>query len=410
MNATPGSAQLVSDAATHANQEIGIPGGAALKVGWQTENLGVLCDVLDYKRKPITKRDRIAGEYPYYGATGVLGHVEGYLFDEKLVLVGEDGAKWASGESTAFAVEGKCWVNNHAHVLRPHRSAVLDNWLIYFLNHSDLLEFVSGLTVPKLNQGSLREISIPLPPLPEQQRIVGILDEAFDGIATAKANAEKNLQNARALFGSHLQSVFTQRSAGWVETTIGDCIRFIDYRGKTPEKTASGLRLITAKNVKMGYVQETPMEFVAQKSYDSWMTRGIPRLGDVLFTTEAPLANVAQLDTAEKVVFAQRIIIMQPDAAKLDSTFLKYLLLSQPVQQRIRTKGTGATVQGIKASLLKTIEISFPKSLAEQEQLVATLDRLTEETQRLEFLYQRKLAALDELKKSLLHQAFSGAL
>ncbi len=123
-----------------------------MKKGWKTMPLGELCDVLDHKRKPITKRDREAGEYPYYGATGVLDHVAGYLFDEPLVLVGEDGAKWASGEHTAFAVEGKIWVNNHAHVLRPHRTVLLDTWLIYHLNHSDLIEFVSGLTVPKLNQ------------------------------------------------------------------------------------------------------------------------------------------------------------------------------------------------------------------------------------------------------------------
>jgi type I restriction enzyme S subunit len=160
----------------------------------------------------------------------------------------------------------------------------------------------------------------------------------------------------------------------------------------------------------MGFLQETPMEFVAPDSYDDWMTRGIPRCGDVLFTTEAPLANVAQLDTDEKVVFAQRIIIMQPDACALDCTFLKYLLLSQPVQQRIHAKGTGATVKGIKASLLKTIEISFPKSLNEQKQIVAKLDALAEETQCLESIYQQKLTALDALKKSLLHQAFSGHL
>ena len=260
------------------------------------------------------------------------------------------------------------------------------------------------------NATKLAALVIPVPSIAEQQRIVGILDEAFDGIATAKANAEKNLQNARALFESHLQSVFTKRGAGWVEETIGRHIRFIDYRGKTPKKTESGLRLITAKNVKMGYLQKTPMEFVAPNSYDGWMTRGIPRLGDVLFTTEAPLANVAQLDTGEKVVFAQRIIIMQPDASKLDSTFLKYLLLSQPVQQRIDTKGTGATVKGIKASLLKTVEISFPESIAEQRRIVVKLDSLSEETQRLESLYQRKLAALEALKKSLLHEAFTGQL
>jgi type I restriction enzyme S subunit len=244
----------------------------------------------------------------------------------------------------------------------------------------------------------LRELEIEFPSLREQQRIVGILDDALDGIATAKANAERNLKNARALFESHLQAVFTRRGAGWTEATIGQHIRFIDYRGRTPKKTESGLRLITAKNVKMGYVQETPREFVASESYKGWMTRGIPRMGDVLFTTEAPLANVAQLDTDEKVVFAQRIIIMQPDASKLDSTFLKYLLLSQPIQKRIHTKGTGATVQGIKASLLKTVEISFPSSLPRQRQIVEKLDALREETQRLESIYRQKLAALDELK------------
>jgi type I restriction enzyme S subunit len=256
----------------------------------------------------------------------------------------------------------------------------------------------------------LDAIRVPLPPLSEQKRIVGILDESFDGIATAAANSEKNLKNARAIFESYLESVFTQRGVGWVESTIGDAIRFIDYRGKTPIKTAGGVRLITAKNVKMGYLQEAPKEFIAPASYQGWMTRGIPQKGDVLFTTEAPLANVAQLDTDEKVAFAQRIIVMQTDKTKLDSTFLKYLLLSGPIQQRIRADGTGATVQGIKASLLRLIEISFPKTLAEQERIVEILDALREETERLAVIYEQKLEALDALKKSLLHRAFTAQL
>jgi type I restriction enzyme, S subunit len=256
----------------------------------------------------------------------------------------------------------------------------------------------------------LKEHRVGYPSYAEQQRIATILDDAFEGIATAKANAEKNLQNARELFVGYLQTVFTECGSTWVDSKVGECIRFIDYRGKTPEKTISGLRLITAKNVKMGFLQRTPEEFVAPDSYDGWMTRGIPKSGDVLFTTEAPLANVAQLDTSEKVVFAQRIIIMQPDPECLDSTFLKYLLLSPPIQKRIREKGTGATVQGIKASLLKGIEISFPGSLSEQSRIVARLDALSEETENLAATYERKLAALDELKKSLLHQAFSGQL
>jgi len=166
--------------------------------------------------------------------------------------------------------------------------------------------------------------------------------------------------------------------AGWQTKTLGEACKFIDYRGHTPKKTDSGLRLITAKNVKMGILNEDPKEFVSPDIYDSWMIRGIPNYGDVLITTEAPLANIAQLDTSEKVVFAQRIIILQANKAELNSSFLKYILTSSAVQQRIHENGTGATVKGIKASLLKTIDISFPISLREQQRIVAILDEAFE--------------------------------
>ena len=288
-------------------------------------------------------------------------------------------------------------------VFRPNKT-LNKEWLYYFLSReafrTEGAQRMAGAVGHKrVAKEFIGGYPIPVPPLAEQRRVVAILDEAFEGIATAKANAEKNLQNARVVFESHLNAVFTQRGEGWVETTIGEQIRFIDYRGKTPAKKESGLRLITAKNVKMGYLQESPMEFVAPSSYDQWMTRGIPRQGDILFTTEAPLANVAQLDTDEKVVFAQRIIIMQPDPATLNSTFLRYLLLSQPAQHRIHVKGTGATVKGIKASLLKTIEISFPKSLNKQEKIISKLDSLDTETQRFESIYQQKLADAGGIEK-----------
>ena len=114
-----------------------------MKESWNTISIGEICDVLDSKRKPITKKNRTKGEYPYYGATGVLDYVEDYIFDETLVLVGEDGAKWGVGENTAFAAEGKYWVNNHAHVIRPHRETVLDQWIIYYLNANDLSPFIT---------------------------------------------------------------------------------------------------------------------------------------------------------------------------------------------------------------------------------------------------------------------------
>lgn len=297
--------------------------------------------------------------------------------------------------------------------IRP-KPFLLRQFLRYwFLQHETVAKIdatSTGARMPRANMNAVLGFEFRLPPLGEQQRIVGILDKAFAAISAAKANTEKNLQNARAAFDNHLASVFSRQGEGWIDSTVGEHIHFIDYRGRTPEKTKSGLRLITAKNVRPGYLQDEPREFVAPETYKKWMTRGIPKRGDVLFTTEAPLAYVAQLDTDEKVVFAQRIIIMQPDPTKIDSAFLKYMLLSDPIQQRIRTKGTGATVQGIKARLLKTVSISFPQSLSCQRQIVSKLDDIRDETLRLESTYTRKLVALDELKKSLLHEAFNGRL
>jgi type I restriction enzyme M protein len=150
--------------------------------------LGEVVEILDSLRRPITKCDRKTGPYPYYGATGVLDHVEGFLFDEPLVLVGEDGAKWGPGENSAFAVEGKVWVNNHAHVLRPKRDRLLDRYLIEILNEADLMPYVTGVTVPKLNQEKLRSIPIPLPPLEVQKEIVAEIECYQNEIAHLEQN------------------------------------------------------------------------------------------------------------------------------------------------------------------------------------------------------------------------------
>ena len=193
----------------------------------------------------------------------------------------------------------------------------------------------------------------------------------------------------------------------WQVCSLEEVVKFIDYRGKTPKKTEDGMRLITAKNVKMGYLQSEPMEFVDPEIYDRWMTRGIPKEGDVLFTTEAPLGNVTQLDTDEKVVFAQRIIVMQPNREMLDSTFLKYMLLSNLMQERIRAKGTGATVQGIKSQLLKKIPISFPRSLLEQKRIVSIVDQAFEGIDRAIANTKKNLTNARELFESYLNAVFT---
>lgn len=192
-----------------------------MKEGWKYEKLGDICDILDSKRKPITKNKRVLGSIPYYGATGVLDYVKDFIFDEKLVLLGEDGAKWAAGDKSAYIISGKSWVNNHAHALRPNRDIITDEYLTYYLNFSDLSGYITGVTVPKLNQEKMRGIEIPIPPLPEQERIVSLLDAEFAKIDAIKANAEKQLQDAKALFQSALKDYLTPKE-GWEEKTLGE--------------------------------------------------------------------------------------------------------------------------------------------------------------------------------------------
>ena len=143
---------------------------------WKWVQLGAICEILDSKRRPITKADRTPGPYPYYGASCIQDYVAEYIFDEPLVLLGEDGAKWGRGDNSAFQISGKTWVNNHAHVLRPVPD-IDHTYLVHVLCILDLHPFVTGTTVPKLNQKRMRTIPIPLPPLPEQHRIVAKIEE-----------------------------------------------------------------------------------------------------------------------------------------------------------------------------------------------------------------------------------------
>ena len=148
-------------------------------------------------------------------------------------------------------------------------------------------------------------------------------------------------------------------SSEWQTLPLEDCLdALIDYRGKTPEKTASGIPLVTAKIIKGGRI-EPPSEFIAEDAYESWMRRGIPRAGDVVLTTEAPMGEVAQLGN-ERVALAQRVVTLRGKVGLLDSTFLLYLLQTEELQGQLRARATGTTVLGIKQSELRKVSLSLP--------------------------------------------------
>ena len=160
----------------------------------------------------------------------------------------------------------------------------------------------------------------------------------------------------------------------WKIFSLGDVCKFIDYRGKTPPKTKFGVPLVTAKIIKNGIIQE-PNEFIAENFYDEWMRRGIPQKGDILFTTEAPLGEVAQIKTDEKLAFAQRVIIFQVDDNILNSSYLFYALQERKLKSRIEARQSGTTVAGIKASELKKVQIDLPP-LEIQKKIAAMLSSL----------------------------------
>jgi len=164
-------------------------------------------------------------------------------------------------------------------------------------------------------------------------------------------------------------------SSEWPLFPLEDCLdALIDYRGKTPEKTTSGIPLITAKVIKGGRI-ETPNEFIAIDNYDAWMRRGIPECGDVVLTVEAPLGEVAQLGP-EKIALAQRVVTLRGKANFLDSTYLLYWLQSEDAQEQLKARATGTTVIGIKQSELRKLSVPIPSISVQQEitEILRSLD------------------------------------
>ncbi|HQR08441.1 MAG TPA: restriction endonuclease subunit S [Gemmatales bacterium] len=292
--------------------------------------------------------------------------------------------------------------------------AVSPEFLKYWMDSTNfqdsLKEQSGGAAIQNVaSVGILKEILIPLPPLPEQRRIVGILDEAFDGIATAKANAEKNLQNARALFESHLQAVFTQRGEGWVEKRLEEIANVLG-RGKSRHRPRNEPKLYGGKYpfIQTGDVRNAGLIIESHSQTYSEMGLAQSKLwpkGTVCITIAANIAETAILGF--DACIPDSIIGVVVDEAKADNKFLLYLLRSFKVH--LQAQGKGSAQDNINMGTFENQTFPFP-SLSNQQKIVKTLDELADETQRLATIYQRKLAALDELKKSLLHQAFSGNL
>ena len=265
----------------------------------------------------------------------------------------------------------------------------------------------TGAAIPGISREQVLGLKIPFPPLPEQQRIVAILDEAFADLAIAKANAEKNLQNARALFESHLDAVFSQRSAGWMKTTLGEAFDVRDGTHDSPKYHATGYPLITSKNLKRDGLSFDEVKLISEQDYTKINERSAVHKGDVLFAMIGTIGNPTLVEVEPNFAIKNVALFKNPHGHI--GAFLKHYLDSRGVISKMMTEAKGTTQRFVGLGYLRNFPINLP-SLATQLKLVEELDALSEETQRLARIYEQKLTALDELKQSLLHQAFTGQL
>ena len=297
-------------------------------------------------------------------------------------------------------------------VITPIENSVTGQFLSMYFSSPDMRQrfdaIRSGSTVPHLTCGAVKEMGIPVPPLAEQQRIVGLLDEAFASLATAQAHAKKNLQNAHPLFESHLQSVFTQRGEGWVEKRledIGTTQTGSTPKASDPDSYGNFIPFVKPADFNADGSLDYDNDGLSKKGLDG--ARRVAAGSVLMVCIGATIGKCGYCD--RDVTTNQQINALTPTGG-VSTKLVYYQMLTENFQRTVIHSSAQATLPIINKKKWSALTVVLPTKMEEQRRIVAKLDALAAETQRLESLYQQKQEALTALKKSLLHQAFSGAL
>ena len=393
----------------------------ALKKGWPWKPLGEVCKT-GSGGTPLSSRKEYyeGGKIPWLlsgeVAQGNVREAKNFitkaglensaakLFPKDTVLVAMYGA--TAGQVGILRFEAA--TNQAVCGILPNDNFVPE-FLFYFLlaKKDELVAQATGNAQPNISQIKIKNTEVPVPPLPEQQRIVGLLDEAFEGLATAKANAKKNLQNARALFESHLQSVFTQRGTGWVDKSVSELAKhslgkMLD-KAKNKGEPQPYLRNINVRWFTFDLSDLLQMPFLAAETEKYTAVKG-----DVLICEGGYPGRAAIWDEEYPIYFQKALHRVRFHEREHNKWFVYYLSV-QDSSGQLKQHFSGTGIQHFTGEVLARFAIPVPP-LPELRRAVAKFDALSEETQRLARLYEQKLAALEALKKSLLHQAFSGQL
>lgn len=393
--------------------------GGTMKVGWEVRKLGEVCK---YDKTPNRKSN-----LPYVGLENIesnsgkfIGSLEPqkvksltFHFSDEHVLYGR--LRPYLNKVLLPDFEGHCSTEIFPIMPSKHlNSRFLFHWLLSGNTVKKINSTCTGTRMPRANMNVVLKFELPLPPLPEQKRIVAILDEVFKDIATAKANAEKNLQNARELFENTHQSVFTHKGeGGWIERQLGDLATFRNGINFTKSSSGDSVKILGVKDFQDNFL--APLDNLDTITTDGTLPDSdILKENDILFVRSngnMQLIGRSLLVGAitERIAHSGFTIRARLNNSGLIAKYLCHFLKSNNARNKMIDSGIGTNIKSLNQATLSALTIPFP-SRAEQARIVAKLDALSAEAKKLEAIYQQKLTALEELKKSVLNKAFSGEL
>lgn len=376
------------------------------------------------------------------------------LDDNKYCYKGDLLYAWSATFGPYWAKWDKAIFHYHIWNVKPTNSITLRfSYYILCRITAAIKSAAHGVAMPHMTKSGMEGWSIQVPSLAEQKRIVEKLDEVLALVDTIKAR----LDGIPAILKRFRQSVLVSAVSGklteewckssnssakndltkellentaktrkveqtsshelvvnkfpsaWRKTTFTELYKFIDYRGKTPKKSENGFRLYTAKNIKMGFVSNEPVEYLSESDYEAWMTRGFSRPGDIFFVTEGHTMGCTAInDLGSEIALAQRTLTLQP-YGNVNTRFHHYYMMSDSFQKLVDLNATGSAAKGIKAAKFRGLPLPFP-SYEEQNEIVRLVDQYFAFADTIEAQVKKAQARVNNLTQSILAKAFRGEL
>lgn len=340
-----------------------------MKNNWPTSTIDEISENLDNLRVPVSKLKRKAGDIPYYGATGIVDYVDDFIFDEELLLVGEDGADWSKGANTSFIISGKSWVNNHAHVLRIKNADI--QYVNNYLNYADLTNYISGTTRGKLNKASLMKISIPNPPLPIQQKIASILSSVDEAIQKTDQIIRKTEELKRGMMDELLTKGSTLKISEFAEVKRGASPRPIGDK-KYFDESGNGRGWIRISDVTASdkYLTETE-----QYLSELGSSHSVPvDSGDLIMSICATVGRPIFI-TIPACIHDGIVVFRNIDSNRINKDFFYYQLVRNEVY--IKTKGQTGSQMNLNTKIVENTTLHVP-NLDFQKNAVQILSKIDE--------------------------------